>query len=234
MNNKLIVDRNEGLQEYRETGHQPQSAVIRVVAKIISVIFHPIFVPVYVAWFLVMVQPYFFHSSNFTQKFLVVVRFFILYSFFPLVTVLLCKALGFVQSIHLKNQKDRIIPYIASNVYYFFMAYVLRHQPEMASQVVQFAIAIFIACSIALIVNVYMKVSMHAISMGILLVFIGMLAPLHAANYTIYISITVLIVGLVCTARMIVSDHTPKEIYVGLLLGAFSQLAGVWADGILP
>lgn len=234
MDNKLIVDRNEGLQEYRETGHQPQNAVIRVVAKIISVIFHPVFVPVYVSWFLVMVQPYFFNGASFTQKILIVIRFFVLYSFFPLVTVLLCKALGFVKSIHLKTQKDRIIPYIATNVYYFFMAYVLRHQADMAGPVVQFALGIFIACSLALIVNIYMKVSMHAISMGILVMFVALLAPFQATNYTIYISITILIAGLVCTARMIVSDHTQKEIYVGLLLGVFSQLAGVWADGVLP
>jgi hypothetical protein len=150
------------------------------------------------------------------------------------VTILLLKALGFLTSIYLKTQRDRVIPYIACNIYYFFMAYVLRHQSEFASEVVQFAIAIFIACSLGLIANIYMKVSMHAMSMGILVTFIAILAPHQAANYTIYISLTVLIAGLVCTARMIVSDHTQKEIYVGLLVGAFSQLAAVWADGILP
>jgi hypothetical protein len=234
MNNKLIVDRNEGLQEYRETGHQPQNTVVRIVAKIISYIFHPVFVPVYVAAFLVIVEPFFFSSSGTARKVLEIIRFFILYSFFPLVTVLLCKALGFLQSIHLKTQKERIIPYIACNVYYFFMAYVLRHQQEFAREVVQFAMAIFIACSAALIANIYMKISMHAISMGIMVMFIGILAPLQAANYTIYISVAVLIAGLVCTARLIVSDHTSKEVYAGLLLGACSQLVAIWADGILP
>jgi hypothetical protein len=234
MNNKLIVDQASGLQEYRETGHQPQNVLIRTFAKIISWIFHPIFVPVYVAAFLVVTEPYLFSSSSPARKVLEIIRFFILYSFFPLVTVLLCKALGFLKSIQLKTQKERIIPFIACNVYYFFMAYVLRHQSEFAREVMQFAMAIFIACSAGLIVNIYMKISMHAISMGILVMFFGILAPLQPANYTIYISLAVFIAGLVCTARLIVSDHTPAEIYMGLLVGAGSQLLAVWADGILP
>jgi hypothetical protein len=35
-----------------------------------------------------------------------------------------------------------------------------------------------------------------------------------------------LLTGLVCTSRMIVSDHTPKEIYAGLLVGLVCQFVG--------
>lgn len=234
METKLIVDNNRGLQEYRETAHQPQNVVIRLVAKIISYVFHPLFVPVYIAWFLVSVQPYFFSGFTGPQKILVLVRFFVIYSFFPLVTVLLAKALGFLDSIYLKTQKERIIPYIACGVYYFFMAYVLRHQPEFSKEVVQLAIAIFIASSAGLMANIYMKVSMHAMSMGILVMFIALLASSQAGNFRIYFSAAVFITGLVCTARLIVSDHTSKEVYTGLLIGVGSMLLAVWADGILP
>jgi hypothetical protein len=79
-----------------------------------------------------------------------------------------------------------------------------------------------------------MKVSMHAISMGIMLMFIALLSFTQAGSYSIYMSAAFLIAGLVCTARFIVSDHTQKEIYTGLFLGVASQLLAVWADGILP
>ena len=78
-----------------------------------------------------------------------------MYSFFPLVTVLLAKGLGFLDSIYLKTQKERIIPYIACGVYYFWMAYVLRNQPEFSKEVVQLSMAIFIASSLGLLVNIY-------------------------------------------------------------------------------
>jgi hypothetical protein len=234
MSTRLVVDQRSQLQEFRETGHQPQNVVIRLIAKAISYIFHPLFVPVYIAWFLITVQPYLFASFTPTQKVITMLRFFIMYSFFPLVTVLLAKGLGFLDSIYLKTQKERIIPYIACGVYYFWMCYVLRNQPEFSKEVVQLSMAIFIASSLGLLANIIMKVSMHAMSMGILLVFMSLLSFTQSGSYTIYMSVAFLIAGLVCTARFIVSDHTQKEIYTGLLVGGASQLIAVWADGILP
>jgi len=234
MSTRLIVDQSNQLHEFRETGYQPQNPVLRLIAKVISYVFHPLFVPVYIAWFLITVQPYLFASFTPAEKLLAIVRFFIMYSFFPLVTVLLAKGLGFLNSIYLKTQKERIIPYIACGVYYFWMCYVLRNQPQFSKEVVQLSMAIFIASSLGLMANIIMKVSMHTISMGILLVFMSLLAFTQAESYGVYISIAFLIAGLVCTSRFIVSDHTPTEIYTGLLVGGISQLIAVWADGILP
>jgi hypothetical protein len=75
---------------------------------------------------------------------------------------------------------------------------------------------------------------MHGMGMGILVAFTGMMALNQANNYTIYFSVSLLIAGMVSTARMIVSDHKPKEIYTGLLIGILSLVAAIWADGILP
>lgn len=234
MSTRLVVDQSSKLQEFRETGHQPQNVIIRLIAKVISYIFHPLFIPVYIAWFLISVQPYLFASFTPAEKLLAIIRFFIMYSFFPLVTVLLAKGLGFLDSIYLKTQKERIIPYIACGVYYFWMSYVLRHQPEFSKEVVQLSMAIFIASSLGLLVNIVMKVSMHTMSMGIMLAFMALLAFTQPGSYSVYISIAFLIAGLVCTSRFIVSDHTPTEIYTGLLVGGVSQLIAVWADGVLP
>ena len=234
MNNGLIIDRNDGLKERREPLDAPRHPLVRVLAKVISYVFHPLFIPVYLAWFLITQQPYLFASFTPMKKIITLVQFFIMYSFFPLVTVLLAKGLGFLESIYLRTQKERIIPYIACNIYYFWMCYVLRHQPEYSREVIQLTLAIFIASTIGLIANIYMKISMHAISMGMLVAFMLLLAFTQANNFGMYISIAFLIAGLVCTARFIVSDHTQKEIYIGLFTGIISQVLAVWADKILP
>ena len=145
MSTRLVIDAKNELREMREPGLQPRNTVIRVAAKIISYVFHPLFVPVYIAWFLITVQPYLFGSFTPTEKMITVLRFFIMYSFFPLVTVLLAKALGFLDSIFLKTQKERVIPYIACGIYYFWMCYVLRNQDQFSKEVVQLSMAIFIA-----------------------------------------------------------------------------------------
>ncbi|HVK48741.1 MAG TPA: hypothetical protein VM488_12865, partial [Pseudobacter sp.] len=44
----------------------------------------------------------------------------------------------------------------------------------------------------------------------------------------LYLALALLIAGLVCTARFIVSDHTSKEIYAGLIVGALCQIIAVY------
>ena len=44
-------------------------------------------------------------------------------------------------------------------------------------------------------------------------------------------AVAILITGMVCTARLIVSDHQPKEIVTGLLIGLFTQAAALFVVG---
>ena len=221
---RLVVDDQHELKEIDIKESPKYSFALRSAARIISYIFHPLFIPVYVSWFLVYLQPYLFSSFNKWDKALVIFRFFVMYTLFPLITVLLAKGLGFVSSIQLKTQRERIIPYIACGMYYFWMWYVLHNQPEFPTPVVALTFAIFLASSLGLLANIYMKISMHTIGMGVMVTFIILLAFTQDTSFGIYIAIALFIAGVVCTARMIASDHTQWEIYGGFFVGVVSQL----------
>ncbi|HEX2534105.1 MAG TPA: hypothetical protein VHK69_10240 [Chitinophagaceae bacterium] len=195
---------------------------LRFGARVLSYIFHPLFLPVYILAFLIYGHSLFpgFESRD---KALLLVRFFIMYSLFPLVTVLLTKAVGFIDSVFLRTQRDRIIPYVACGVYYFWMWYVLKNQPELPRQLVLLALGIFLASSAGLILNAFLKISMHALSLGVMVAFILILAFRTDASFGAYISVALLIAGLVSTARLISGDHTTGEVYLGLLVGAACQ-----------
>lgn len=234
MTSRLVIDNDNKLKEIVESESFVKSPVIRVIANILSYVFHPLFIPVYIIWYLNVAHPTFFAGFPKMLKMITIVRFFLIYSFFPLVTVLLAKGLGFLDSILLKTQKERIIPYIACQIYFFFNAYVLRHQPEFPQEIIHLSIAIFFGATLGLIGNIFMKVSMHAISMGILVSFAGLLAFTQAASFNLLFSSAILIAGLVCTARLVLSTHNQREIYFGLLIGLISMMLGVWTDAILP
>jgi hypothetical protein len=221
---QLVVDDQNELKEIDIKESPKYSFALRIAARIISYLFHPLFIPVYVSWFLVYLQPYLFSSFNKWDKALVILRFFVMYTLFPLITVLLAKGLGFVSSIQLKTQRERIIPYIACGMYYFWMWYVLHNQPEFPAPVVSLTFAIFLASSIGLLANIYMKISMHTIGMGVMVTFIILLAFTQDTSFGIYIALALFISGVVCTARMIASDHTQLEIYFGFFVGVVSQL----------
>ncbi|MBI5373405.1 MAG: hypothetical protein HZA79_15385 [Sphingobacteriales bacterium] len=197
---------------------------LRLAARFISYIFHPVFLPLYVMAFLVFEHPYLFTGFGPREKVLVLLQAVAMYLFFPLVTVLLLKALGFIESVQLKKQKDRIIPLIACMIWYFWIWNVWRNLPEYPGEAVRFALAIWISSWAALMANVKIKISLHAISVGIAATFILLMAFTQALNFGIYIAVSLFITGLVCTARFLVSDHTQAEIYGGLALGAVSMI----------
>lgn len=228
MSTRLIVDGQNELSEISETQFSVQPVAVRVAAKIISYIFHPVFVPVYIIWFLVYAHPYLFAGFSGWDKTKVMIQAFVNFTFFPVVTVLLLKALKFVSTFHLTTQKDRIIPLIACGIWYFWIWNVWRNLPEYPKPAIQFALAIWISSFLGLMVNIKMKVSLHAISMGILISFMSLLAFAQNLNFGIWLSIALFITGLVCTARFIVSNHTAQEVYGGLAVGILSMVMSGW------
>jgi uncharacterized protein involved in response to NO len=108
---------------------------------------------------------------------------------------------------------------------------VFKNQPNIPIVLTACIFSVFLASSAALIANIYLKISMHAIGMGGV---IGILLIIMYSNTmltTLPFSIAFLLTGLVCTSRLIVSNHQPKEIYLGVLLGIISQLIGAAVVG---
>jgi len=231
MTNGLVVNDRNQLEESGKNNFSEQPAAIRFIAKIISYIFHPVFVPVYLALFMLYLHPWLFVGVAPFDKTRVVIMTIVMYSFFPVVTVLLLKALKFIQSIELKTQKDRVIPLIASGIWYFWITYIWWNSSKtdntlfIPKAAVGLALAIFLGSWLGLMANIIMKVSLHAISMGVMLAFIFLLAFSDPLNYGPYIGAALLIAGLVCSSRFIVSDHTAREVYGGLAVGIASMLA---------
>ena len=218
----LEVDSQNQLREHREV---PQtSPAIRNLARIISVVFHPVFIPLYVIWFLLFIHPFMFAGFNKWNKTLVMIQSFAMFTFFPLITVLLLKGLKFIDTIFLKTQRDRIIPYTACMIWYFWVAYVWFNLPDFPVEPVYYACGIFLASFAGLMGNIVMKVSMHTMALGVSLTFLIILAFSSDLNFAVYLAIAIFITGLVSTARLLVSDHTAKEIYTGLVLGAVSMI----------
>lgn len=208
----------------KPTSQQP--ALLRFFAQMLSYVFHPLFLPFYVCWFLAYMHPSYFTGFSAAGKVRVLLMVSLNAIFFPLITVLLLKALGFLESFLAPTQKDRILLYISSMTFFFWAQYSLREQPEIPRILVAFMFGVFISSAAALMANIYFKISMHGIGMG---GFVGIAFVIMQQNTMLMtwpLSITLLIAGLVCTARLICSDHTQKEIYSGLLVGFICQIVG--------
>ncbi len=202
----------------------PQPQPVKVVAKIISYLFHPLFIPVYVIAYLIFLHPYAFAGLHEKQKVMKLVSLFILTVFFPSLTVFLLWRLKFADSIMLRTQKERIIPYVSTIIYFFWAWYVSKHQTENPPILVFFLLGIFLSASAALMANSFFKISMHAIGVSGAMTFMILLGLNSYEPMGLQITIATLVAGLVCSARLAVSDHDPMEIIWGFFIGALCQV----------
>lgn len=206
----------------------PQPQILKLLGRFFSYLFHPLFIPLYVAAYLIYLHPYSFSILDSHQKFIRLLSVFVITAFFPAFTVFLLWRLQFSETIFLKTQKERIIPYVASIIYFFWAFYVARNLVGTPAVMVSFFLGTFLCASAALMANNYFKISMHALAVGGAATYMILLGIVSAEPMGLPIAITTLVTGIVCTSRLVVSDHHPMEIYWGLLLGALSQLVACY------
>jgi len=227
MPDRLIITEENQLKEVSIPETPPQPVWIKLLAKIISYVFHPLFIPVYITYFILEVRTYQFAGLDEWVKTLKLLKVIVACTFLPLVTVLLLRALNFIDSVFLKTQKDRIIPYVICMIYYFWNWYTNRNLHEV-NDLISISMAIFNASVFGFLANISVKISMHAIAMGVMTTFIALLALNDSVNLSLYLCIAVLISGAVCTSRLIVSDHTKEDLVLGLILGIGTQIFAWW------
>jgi hypothetical protein len=195
-------------------------------AKVVSYIFHPVFMPFLMTLVLYYTnKPSFITLANMQPFWLGAIALNTI--FFPLVATLLMKKLGFIQSIFMEEPKDRIIPLLATMIFYFWAYQVVKVGAAPFELRVLF-LGSFYGIIATFMINIFYKVSMHAVAaggaIGILCVqmingAINMLMPLLAA---------IVVAGLVGTARLLLKAHKPFEIWLGYIAGILVQLAAMW------
>ena len=208
--------------------HVQQPAVVRFFAHLFSYVFHPLFIPSYTAFFLIYIHPYVYAGPDPRTRMLRLISVVLLTAFFPAFSVFLLKQLGFAKSIFLRTRKERIIPYVISMFFYFWVFYVSLNLPDMPLLFKVMLLGIFLACIVAYMANIWYKVSMHAVAMGTLLTFFLIVALQGNYPMGLYLSLAILVAGAVCTARLIISDHHPFDVYSGFLMGVVMQGVGAW------
>ncbi len=201
----------------------------KIFAHLISYLFHPLFIPFFVGAYLLYIHPLAFAGFTGEMKFFRIASIFVSTALLPAFSVFLMWRLQLgISSLQLKTQKERIIPYAVSMIFYFWVWYVFKNQPDSPIEIRLFLLGAFLAVCGAWLANIVFKVSMHTTAMGGVLAFFLLLAFRDTAFSGVYLALVILLAGLVTTARLIVSHHTRFEIYAGLLIGALAQLIATW------
>ncbi len=196
----------------------------RIPAQVLSYLFHPIFIPVYVTAYLLYIHPYLFAGFEPLLKLQRLVTVFFNMTFIPGFAVFLMYQLKLIPSMYLRTTKERLIPYAAAIIFYFWGWYVLSRQPDSPPEFINFLQGCFFGVCGAWIININSKISMHTTALSGMLVFSFLFSYSDDAASMVFPVVAVLITGLVTTARNIVSDHSRLEIVQGLVVGALAMV----------
>jgi hypothetical protein len=199
------------------------SRALRRAAYFISAVFHPLLFSTYVMAFLMYVHPSAFVGVDDHTRILRLSSTILFTLIYPGIIIFLAWRLKLVRSITLNNRQDRIVGFLITMFFYWWTWNVFRNLADMPPEAVHFVFGAFLTICGGWMCNIFFKISMHALAVGGVcgfFIFFGM----HDAFATgIYLIIPVFIAGLVCSARLILAQHTPFEIYIGLLIGVIAQ-----------
>ncbi len=198
---------------------------LTILANIISYIFHPVFMPVIMAAGVYFLSPASFAGIDISMfgQWLLIMGF--LTVFFPLFTLFLLKKLDFIESIQLHTAKDRIIPLIATMIFYFWANMVFGNIPNVPMILHLVTLSSFWGIILLFLINIFFKVSMHTAAAGSYVGLMIVLAMTSPVNMILLFFATVLVAGAIGTARRILGAHGSGEIWLGYAIGILVTLA---------
>ncbi len=206
----------------------PVAEPVKMLARFFSWIFHPLYIPLFVSWLIIFKHPVYrlFLDADIQIRIFAMVG--INTVLFPAAVIFLLWRLGFAPNIFLQTRRDRIIPLIISIIFYFWAFWVARNLDYLPRILEMWLLGVFLASCFAMMLNIFMKISLHAIGMGGLLAF--MVISLFTQMYWPFnwVMASLFISGLTASSRLALGKHRPVEIYTGFLGGILAQLAS-WA-----
>ena len=123
----------------------------------------------------------------------------------------------------MENSKDRIIPFIAVITFYLWMFKMFKpaaNGGQFANSLISLMmLGAALAVSVGFFINIFRKISLHAIGAGC---FVGLILALMArSDYDLrgLLVGAVLLAGIIGTARLLLDAHKPEEIWAGYLTG---------------
>lgn len=194
----------------------------------------------YMMFLLLAAVPEWFTYSDPRKKIFVVLTVIFLTAIFPVIGMALMKLQGLVKSFHMKEKKERIAPLIFSGVFYLWLYINIRQNPGIPPALIYFVLGSVISLFLALFINNFSKVSLHAIGIGGLLTgvfiftfFIGygsveitfsLFKKAYIFSSELILIFCILVAGLIGTVRLHSRAHQEDEVYGGYLTGILSQL----------
>jgi membrane-associated phospholipid phosphatase len=204
-------------------------------ALFLSVVLHPLLLPTYILGTLFGISPEavgvsaLSFSARGSLLFLLFLNTFVV----PALLIYTFYRLGLIQDLHLDSRRERRLPYLITLILYSLSTYLFgwQFQPisELAPQIAVILGSITVSLAVVALVSLRWKISAHATGMGGCLGALGGVV-LRYGDFSLFLPllISILITGLLISARLRLNAHSPAQVSAGLGVGLFISIAAVF------
>lgn len=198
----------------------PQTAVERI-PQFLSIVFSPLLVPTYgiamALWTSLLV------FLPMSMKLSVVGVTFFITCVIPASAIFAMWRNKVITDPGLNNRRERTIPYAVTGICYMVCAYYL-YRVNAPVWIWTFPAGGAIAVGIATAINIKWKISAHMAGMGGFIAVAFRIAAdgVNAVQMNVWLTVVVVLAGLVGTARVILHRHTVAQVFAGTALGFLS------------
>ena len=196
---------------------------MKLAAKIISILFHPLIMPVIGLLIIFNTDSYINYVIPSELKNAVILLIGTSTFLIPLLISLLLLNRKLIDSLEMETQKERVIPYAFTIIFYIFTLYMLKRAP-IPPIIFNFVTGATLSVILAFIINIKWKISAHMIGIGGLTGAFMCVSIILDVYITPYIVLALLVAGLIGSSRLILKAHTQLQIYAGFAVGILCQI----------
>lgn len=144
----------------------------------------------------------------------------------PRLTIRIWRQTNGLKLHHLRLREHRSFPYLVFLLFYAFTLHFLArfHLPFYMGGILVSSLMIQAAC---LLINIWWKVSVHSAGAGGIIGAVVAFSLLFNFNPVWWLSLCILIAGLVGSSRMLLRQHTLWQVLAGTFLGILLGFIGI-------
>jgi hypothetical protein len=193
-------------------------------AKIVSLIFHPIFLPIYLLIFTIYLPVNQMLRYPIEFKIYLLGYTIIINLIIPIISLWIFKKYHIIDNFEIFKADQRTIPYLLMFALFSFTAISLSNI-EMLHPIfgLLFSISAAVVAMIA-ILNRFFKISAHSASSAAAVVWFFIVFKELNFNSILFFILSILILGLVMSSRLILQAHKNIEVWMGMTVGVLIPL----------
>lgn len=197
------------------------------ISKVVSILFHPLLMPSWAYLSIVFFGDPVQHEQDYLW--LLIYGFYInLLTFvFPVAVFLLMLRFGLISALEMPGRHERNVPILITAVFFYMLFHFSRNW-EIDPVFGLYMLGATILSLVAMLINYWWKISLHAIGAGGLLGAISTLTYFFNPAYFQLVPLVVIFTGVIAFSRLKLKAHSQSEVYAGLLLG-FSVIFSLFA-----